>query len=181
MANGLRRRQGQHPGPDLVKVPQHQNPLYIGCSTELSTRLKAYNVNGSLANVNKPLAFLLSVLRHAGLEPELTQRIVVKVWNASCKFLANMEAISDCHDKILAVAREIEQDSDAIDAMDKCWNESLRPEAEVNLKVLQDQLNEAVEQGTWWAELHELTQLIQERMNLGGDSTTGSSDASASK
>ncbi|KAH0441647.1 hypothetical protein CcaCcLH18_01907 [Colletotrichum camelliae] len=77
---GLRRR--QRPLQDVAdaSIAQHQSPLYVECSTKLQQRLKNYSTTNRMDSINKPLALLMCALKKAGLEPEFTQRVVLKTW-----------------------------------------------------------------------------------------------------
>ncbi|KAK2012975.1 hypothetical protein LZ32DRAFT_658422 [Colletotrichum eremochloae] len=79
IANGLHRRMiTPSLGQNRAHEYQIQSPQYIGCSTRLSRRLKDYDVATGLKSVNKPLAFLLHVLKALGHRPVLTRRVVAK-------------------------------------------------------------------------------------------------------
>ncbi|KAI8260206.1 hypothetical protein K4K58_002110 [Colletotrichum sp. SAR11_239] len=77
---GLRRRRRPLQHVADGQIHQHQSPLYVGCSTKLQQRLKDYSTTNRMDSINKPLALLMCALKKAGLEPEFTQRVVLKTW-----------------------------------------------------------------------------------------------------
>ncbi|KAG7047474.1 hypothetical protein JMJ77_0010826 [Colletotrichum scovillei] len=78
--NLQRRRTPMFPGVAEAAIHQEQCPLYIGCSSKLNETLPKYSLSTNLGGINNLLALLISALRHMGLEPAITRRVVMITW-----------------------------------------------------------------------------------------------------
>ena len=70
--------------PNLARadrmVRQIQSPLYVGCSTDLRSRMTKYQQSHKPREINKPLRCLWAVLHVLGCPVSLTARVALLIW-----------------------------------------------------------------------------------------------------
>ncbi|KAI8201110.1 hypothetical protein K4K52_007523 [Colletotrichum sp. SAR 10_76] len=79
--DNLKKRRPPNLTPANIHTPQHQSPLYVGCSDDVKTRLKGYTLQKRFS-LNKLLALTLSVMQQMGLDPKMTKKVVLRTWEA---------------------------------------------------------------------------------------------------
>ncbi|KAJ6441177.1 allantoate permease [Purpureocillium lavendulum] len=68
--------------PTDVTERMMQSPLYVGCSSNLVVRLKAYDVARGFKGVNKPLSLSFCLLEELDMPVELVVRVALRTWKS---------------------------------------------------------------------------------------------------